>query len=103
MNDNNGYKHLERRPGSSFKQPFIKDRKLTVAWLYDQTIGEDARTPEEVADDFQLPLEAVLEAIDYCLKNPAVLEDDLQRELARYREFDAKHPPILPPGYLPKS
>jgi uncharacterized protein (DUF433 family) len=103
MNENKGYKHLEHRSGSKLKQPFVKGRKLSVDWLYHQTIGEDARTPEEVAHDYHLPLEVVQEAIDYCVNHPDILQEDLERELARYKEFDAKYPPILPPEHVAES
>jgi uncharacterized protein (DUF433 family) len=78
----NGYHYLEPRPGSSYRQWFIKDRRIRAEILYRQTLGEDARTPEQVAHDYSLPVEAVLEAIDYCQKYPEVLQADRDREWA---------------------
>ena len=37
-------------------------------------------TPKEIADDFNLPLEAVQEAIAYCRSNPPEIAQDLERE-----------------------
>ena len=39
-------------------------------------------TPEEIASDYHLPLEAVLEAISYCESNPPELAQDYAREEA---------------------
>jgi uncharacterized protein (DUF433 family) len=103
MNENNGYQHLERRPGSNYKQLFVKGRKIRALILYSQTIGEDARTPEEVAEDYDLPLEVVREAIDYCIRNPGVLREDYDRETANLKKYWEKHPPVVPPGYVPES
>src|SRR5207253_5591628 len=103
MNENNGYQHLERRPGSNYKQLFVKGRKIRALILYSQTVGEDARTPEEVAEDYHLPLEVVREAIDYCVHNPDVLREDYDRETANLKEFWEKYPPVVPPDYVPES
>ena len=67
MNASNGkeWKWLERDPKSSLKQLSIKGRRIRARTLYGQTMGEDARTPEEVSADYGLPLEAVQEAIEY--------------------------------------
>jgi hypothetical protein len=40
-------------------------------------------TPEEVAADYQLPLEAVREAIAYCESCPPEIADDFERDEAR--------------------
>ena len=101
MNENNGYQHLERRPGSNYKQLFVKGIRIRAEVLYRETLGEDARTPEEVAKDFHLPLEVVQEAIDYCIKNPLVLRQDLERETESAREYEAKFRPLVPPDYVP--
>jgi hypothetical protein len=42
-------------------------------------------TPEEIAADYQLPLEAVQEAIAYCESNPPEIAEDFAREEARVR------------------
>jgi len=45
-------------------------------------LGEDAMTPKEIAADYNLPLEAVLEAIAYCHSSPKEIADDLSAEEA---------------------
>src|SRR5207302_7914534 len=72
--------YLERDPKSSYKQLSIKGRRIKARSLYGQTQGEEAMTPEEVAVDRGLPLEAVLEAIAYCETNPPEIREDFERE-----------------------
>jgi uncharacterized protein (DUF433 family) len=76
------YKYLARKPKSAYKQLFVKDRWVAARTLYGQSVGEDARTPEQLAEDFQLPLEAVREAIAYCQSNPPEIREDWEREEA---------------------
>jgi len=76
------WKYLVRKPKSSYKQLFVKDRWVAARTLYGQTVGEDARLPEAVAADYGLPLEAVLEAIAYCESEPPEILEDWQREQA---------------------
>jgi uncharacterized protein (DUF433 family) len=76
----NNWRYLERDPKSSYKQLSIKGRRIKARTLYGQTQGEDALTPEVVAADRDLPLEAVLEAIAYCETNPPEIRDDFERE-----------------------
>jgi hypothetical protein len=42
--------------------------------------SEEPMTPEQIAADFDLPLEAVKEAIVYCQGNPPEIAEDLRRE-----------------------
>jgi uncharacterized protein (DUF433 family) len=95
-----GYEHLETRPRK--RQLFIKGRKLRAEQIYRETIGEDSRTPEEVARDFDIPLAAVLEAIDYSINHQDLLRQERAEEMARIAEFEKKYPPILPPDYQPQ-
>jgi hypothetical protein len=76
------WKYLVRKPKSSYKQLFVKDRWVAARTLYGQTVGEDARLPEAVAADYGLPLEVVLEAIAYCESDPPEILEDWQREQA---------------------
>ena len=79
------YHHLEPRPGSNYRQLFLKGRRIRAA-VVDETInGPDPRTPEEFARDFQVPLEAVLEALDYVAQNRSLIEQERDHEAARLR------------------
>jgi hypothetical protein len=76
------WKYLVRKPKSVYKQLFVKDRWVAARTLYGQTLGDEARTPEEVAGDYGLPLDVVLEAIAYCETRPPELREDWEREQA---------------------
>jgi hypothetical protein len=47
--------------------------------------GPDPRTPEEFAAGFQVPLEAVLEALDYVARNRKLVEEERRSEVAQVR------------------
>jgi uncharacterized protein (DUF433 family) len=75
------YKHLERDPKSSYKQLSIKGRRIRARTIYGAYMNEEEpMTPEEIAEDRDLPLEAVLEAIAYCETNPPEIDEDFRRE-----------------------
>jgi uncharacterized protein (DUF433 family) len=80
MSTPKNWKYLARKPKSAYKHLFIKDRWVSARTLYGQSVGEDARTPEELAEDYNLPLEAVLEAIAYCKSDPPEIREDWERE-----------------------
>ena len=79
------YRHLEAHPGSNYRQLFLKGRRIRVDLVYQDTHGPDAYTPETWAENYQVPLEAVLEALDYVEQNQPVIQADRDREAARLR------------------
>src|SRR5262245_39285075 len=101
MTMTNGYSFLEGRPGSNYKQLFVKGRKIRAEVLYRESVGEEPRTPEGIARDFELPVEAVREAIEYCLANEALLRQERDEELAWIRAAGLDKPPLVPPDYQP--
>jgi uncharacterized protein (DUF433 family) len=77
------YTYLARKPKSVYKQLFVKERWISARTLYGMYAREESpMTPEEIAADYDLPLEAVQEAIAYCESNPPELTDDYAREEA---------------------
>src|SRR3989442_446801 len=78
----NSWKHLEPHPGSLYRQLFIKGTRIRAEVIYGPTVdGEPPyMTPEEIAADYDLPLEAVQEAIAYCETNAAIIMADHRRE-----------------------
>lgn len=77
------YKYLVRKPKSVYKQLFIKDRWVSARTLYGMYAREESpMTPEEISVDYDLPLEAVQEAIAYCESDPPELAEDYAREEA---------------------
>src|SRR3954469_19341282 len=79
------YQHLEPRPGSNYRQLFLKGRRIRAAVIDEAIHGPDPFTPEEFARDYQVPLEAVLEALDYVARNRPLIEQERDREAARLR------------------
>jgi uncharacterized protein (DUF433 family) len=96
MCNNHQYKYLDRKPGSSYKQLFVKGRGISARALYGQTVSSTSdgfrRTPEEVAADYGLPIEAVLEAIAYCESNPSEIAEDFRREERLMEATGMNHP-----------
>jgi uncharacterized protein (DUF433 family) len=81
--NSNQYKYLARKPGSYYKQLFVKDRWIFARTLYGWHVNEEQpMTLEEIAADWDLPLEAVKEAIAYCESNPPEIAEDYAREEA---------------------
>jgi uncharacterized protein (DUF433 family) len=79
----NPYRYLARKPKSNYQHLFIKDRWISSRTLYGKYARkEEPMTPEEIAADYHLPLEAVLEAIAYCESHPPELAQDFAREEA---------------------
>ena len=77
------WKYLEPNPKSSYRQLFVKGRGIRARILCGLYLSEEEpRTPEEIAADYNLPVEAVREAIAYCRSNPPEIEEDFRREEA---------------------
>lgn len=71
------YKFLARKPGSTYRQLFIKGRGIFARTLYGLYMSdEEPRTMEQIAADYNLPLEAVKEAIAYCDSDPPEIRQD---------------------------
>jgi uncharacterized protein (DUF433 family) len=95
MSTEKKYQHLEARPCSLYRQLFIKGTRIRAEILYSLTVpSEDGEvyTPEEVASHYQLPLEVVLEAIDYCRSNPLEVAADHAREERLIEASGMNHP-----------
>jgi uncharacterized protein (DUF433 family) len=73
--------YLAPNPNSSYKQLFIKGTRIRARVLYGMYVSaEEPMTPQEIAAEFNLPLEAVKEAITYCQANPPEIAQDFERE-----------------------
>ncbi len=70
--------------GSNYRQLFVRGH-IRAEVLYRETVGREPLTPAEVAKEYDLPIEAVLEAIEYCEKNEALLNEERSREEAWIR------------------
>src|SRR5262244_2061152 len=90
------YQHLEPRPGSHYRQLWVKGRHIRAEVLYRLTVGVEPRTPEEVAQDYELPVEVIHEAIDYARHNQALLEAERAREEVNMQQLGLHKPPFVP-------
>ena len=91
------YQHLEPRSRSHYRQLWVKGRHIRAEVLYRLTIGAEPRTPEEVARDYDLPVEAVHEAIDYAMRHQALLAAERGREVSRMQHLGLDQPPFVRP------
>jgi len=83
MNSNttSTWKYLAPNPKSKYKQLFIKGRRIRARDLYGRFMSsEEPMTPEEIAADYDLPLDVVREAIAYCQTDPPEIREDFERE-----------------------
>ena len=76
------YLYLEARPGSNYRQLFLKGRRIRAAVVYEAVHGPDPYSPEEFAREYTVPLEAVREALDYAASTMALIEAERDREAA---------------------
>lgn len=76
------YAHLARNPKSAYKQLFVKGTRIPARVLYGWYACEEPVPIEEIASEFDLPVEAVREAIAYCQSNPPELAEDIAAEEA---------------------
>ncbi len=75
------WKYLAPNPKSAYKQLFIRGRRIRARDLYGFFMNADEpMTPQEIAADYGLPLEAVQEAIAYCQSDPPAIKEDFERE-----------------------
>src|SRR5438874_11366527 len=89
----NHWVFLDRKSGSLYRQLFIKGRNIAARTLYGHFVNaEEPRTPEQIAADYQLPIEAVREAIAYCESNPPELQEDWSAEEALEEATGMKDP-----------
>jgi hypothetical protein len=89
------YKYLKPKPGSNYRQLFVNGR-IRAEILYRETVGTEPLTPQEVAREYGLPVEAVLEAIDYCVHHQDLLDAERGREAARIKAAGRDQWPYAP-------
>jgi uncharacterized protein (DUF433 family) len=82
------YEHLEPRPGSNYRQLWLKGRRIRAAVVHETIHGPDPMTPEEFAGEFRVPIEAVREALDYVAHNMPLIQAEREEEAASLRARD---------------
>jgi hypothetical protein len=95
MTEPSAYKYLRPKPGSNYRQLFVNGR-IRAEVLYRETVGPEPLTAEEVAGEYGLPVEAVEEAIDYCVHNRELLDGERAREATRIKAAGRDRWPYAP-------
>jgi hypothetical protein len=80
MVESTGYLHLAPRDGSAYRQYFVMGRNLRAETLFRATVGPEPISPEEVARDYDVSVEVVREAIEYCQRNAALLKKEREED-----------------------
>lgn len=94
------YRYLRVKRGSNYRQLAVNGR-IRAEILYRQTVGPEALPPEQVAQEYSLPVEAVLEAIRYCEQNQEVLDADRAMEDASIKAHGLDRWPHAPKDSKP--
>ena len=76
------WQYLVARPHAWRKQLYIKGRKLLASTIW-RDMNANGMSPEEAAENWDLPLSAIYEAIDYCENHQELLK--LEADEERYR------------------
>jgi uncharacterized protein (DUF433 family) len=93
------WKHLEGKPGSAYRQLFVKGTRIMARLLYGLRVNEqEPMTCEEIAAAYDLPVDAVAEAIAYCESDPPEIRADWEMEEASIRELVQKNPQYIHPA-----
>ena len=80
MTNGTNYTHLGPKPGSLYRQFFVQGPYVRAETLYRATVGPEAKSVEDVAEDFGVPIEAVRESIRYCLANERLLQEEREQD-----------------------
>lgn len=97
------YEFLESRPRSNYKQLWVKGRHIRAEILYRYTVGPEPESPEQIAKEYDLPVGAVLEAIDYCTRNRDLLDAERSQEVADLQGRGLDRYPHVPSDYKPSE
>jgi uncharacterized protein (DUF433 family) len=85
--------YLDRKPGSSYRQLFVRGRGIRARTLYGMYMSEtQPHTLEEIAAAYELPLDVVVEAMAYCASDPPEIREDWEEEEALMRSVDRNAP-----------
>jgi hypothetical protein len=95
------YQYLSPKRGSKYRQLFVNGR-IMAEILYRETMGTGPLTPEQVAQEYGLPVEAVQEAVHYCEHHADVLAADRARETATIQADGRDRWPYAPKDYQPQ-
>jgi len=96
------YKRLMPKRGSWYRQLYVGGR-IRAEVIYRETVGLEPLTPEQVASEYNIPVEAVHEAIDYCIRNKELLDAERAEDTARIKAAGRDRWPYAPKDYKPEA
>lgn len=76
---NTKWKYLEARPNSWRKQLYIKGTRIKASVIYSDMIVNEM-TETDALDNWDLPLEAIHEIIEYCQTHQQLLQAEAVEE-----------------------
>jgi uncharacterized protein (DUF433 family) len=73
------WQYLEKRPHPWRQQLYFKGKRLKAfdVWM-DMMVNKE--TPSQAAENWDLPLDAVMEAIEYCQTHHSLLKKEAEQE-----------------------
>jgi hypothetical protein len=97
------YKFLAPHPGSSSHAWWVQGRNVPAEVLYRATLGPEPRTLDEIAQDYEVPREAVEEAIDYCVHHADLLQAERDAVVADIHRRGLDRQPATPRDSLDRA
>ncbi len=87
------WQYLEKRSHPWRQQLYIKGRRVKASVIYsDMIVNEE--TPEEAAENWDLPLAAISEVIEYCQSHQELLKQEAAEERRIVLEGVTLEPPV---------
>ncbi|MEI2692241.1 MAG: hypothetical protein V9H69_22050 [Anaerolineae bacterium] len=87
------YRYLVKRPEKGREQPYLRGRNMTVGQLI-YTIRANNLTIKEAAEDFNLPVEQVLEAQAYYQTHSDLIASEMAQETLSLLERGVNLEPV---------
>ncbi len=91
------WQYLEKRPHPWRQQLYIKGRRIKASVIWSDMIANEM-SPEETADNWELPLAAVKEVIEYCETHQDLLNKEAEEGRRRLEEKGVSLEPAVTPG-----
>ncbi len=79
------WQYLEQRPHPWRKQLYLRGKRIKASVIYSSLVVNN-ETLEEAADNWDLPLAAIKEVVEYCETNQELLKQEAREERRRLEE-----------------
>ena len=87
------WQYLEQRPHPWRQQLYIKGKRIKASVIYSDMVANE-ETPQEAAENWDLPLAAIQEVIEYCQTHQELLNAEAAEERRIVREGVTLEPPV---------